>query len=110
MLFQVQIDGADWFGPLPSFEDGWQAIRYAKGLLAQIPHEPPFYKARVTIRNQEGAVVFSCSRARWRFEVAAHRERAYDVMGAGRALMRLSPGNDDEDADAFHLPRRYVDP
>jgi hypothetical protein len=24
MLFQVHIDGADWFGPLPSFEDGGQ--------------------------------------------------------------------------------------
>jgi hypothetical protein len=30
MRFQVHIDGADWFGPLPSFEDRWRAIQYAK--------------------------------------------------------------------------------
>jgi hypothetical protein len=74
MLFQVHIDGADWFGPLPSFEDRWRAIQYAKSLLAQVPDEPPFFETVVTVRNQEGAVVFSFTRAAWRFAVAALAE------------------------------------
>jgi hypothetical protein len=61
MRFQVHIDGADRFGPLPSFEDRWRAMQFAKGLLAQVPDEPPFFETVVTVRNQEGTVVFSFS-------------------------------------------------
>jgi hypothetical protein len=77
MLFQVHIDGADWLGPLPSFEDRRRAIQFAKGLLAQVPDEPPFFETVVTVRNQEGTVVFSFTRPAWRFAVAALAERAY---------------------------------
>ena len=74
MGFQVHIDGADW---LPSFADCGQSIQFAIGLLAQVPDEPPFFETVVTVRNQEGAVVFNFTRPAWRFAVAALRERAY---------------------------------
>jgi hypothetical protein len=77
MGFQVHIDGADWFGPLPSFATRRRAIQFALGLLAQVPDEPPFFETVVTVRNQEGAVVFSFTRPGWRFAVAASGDKAY---------------------------------
>jgi hypothetical protein len=77
MGFQVHIDGADWFGPLPSFATRRRAIQFALGLLAQVPDEPPFFETVVTVRNQEGAIIFCFTRPGWRFAVAASGEKAY---------------------------------
>jgi hypothetical protein len=77
MGFQVHIDGVDWPDPLPSFADRWRAIQFAKGLLARVPDELPFFKTVVTVRNQEGAIIFHLNRPRWRIAVVASGERAY---------------------------------
>jgi hypothetical protein len=75
--FQVHIDGVDWFDPLPSFADRWRALQFAKGLLAQVPDEPPFVETVVTVRNQEGVIIFHVTHPGWRFAVAASGEKAY---------------------------------